>query len=52
MVQGSAIAMFRSFLDALEEGVLFLDAGRRVLVANGAAAQMVQYESASILVAR
>jgi len=45
----SDLALFDGFLDALEEGVLFLDSGRRVLVANRAAARMVQQSNASII---
>ena len=36
-----SLATLRVFLDSLEEGVLFLDAGRRVLEINSAAARMI-----------
>ncbi|MBI2308206.1 MAG: sigma 54-interacting transcriptional regulator [Rhodocyclales bacterium] len=43
------LTMYEGFLDALEEGVLFLDAGRRILAINKAAASMVQQHSAALV---
>jgi DNA-binding NtrC family response regulator len=42
-----SVATLRVFLDSLEEGVLFLDAGRRVLEMNLAARRMLGHASAS-----
>ena len=41
--------IFRDFLDSLEEGVLFLDSGRRILEINKAALCMVGQRSAEVV---
>lgn len=41
------IPMLKSFLDSLEEGVLFLDKNRNVVAANRAATQMIGHEEGS-----
>ncbi|MBW7902762.1 MAG: sigma 54-interacting transcriptional regulator [Rhodocyclaceae bacterium] len=43
------LMMYEAFLDALEEGVLFLDAGRRILAINGAAAQMLGQDGETLV---
>lgn len=42
------LTTYAGFLDSLEEGVLFLDAGRNVLASNKAAARMVQRDDDSL----
>ncbi len=49
MFQMTDLTMYEGFLDALEEGVLFLDAGRRILAINQAAAQMVEQDGATLV---
>jgi transcriptional regulator with PAS, ATPase and Fis domain len=49
MFKMSDLTMYSGFLDALEEGVLFLDAGRKILAINKAASRMVQQHSASLV---
>ncbi len=44
-----SLATLRVFLDSLEEGVLFLDAGRRILEMNQAATRMVRRGDAAIV---
>jgi len=43
------LTVFSGFLDALEEGVLFLDARRRILAINQAAARLVQQNEAALV---
>lgn len=43
------VTMLRGFLDSLEEGVLFLDAERRILDINKAALRMVGQNNAAII---
>ena len=49
MFQMSNLAMYSGFLDALEEGVLFLDSGRRILAINQAATRMIQQNEAALV---
>ncbi|HUX30251.1 MAG TPA: sigma 54-interacting transcriptional regulator [Thiobacillus sp.] len=44
-----SLGTLKAFLDCLEEGVMFLDTGRRVLDINSAAARMVGRDAATII---
>ncbi|MCK6404644.1 MAG: sigma 54-interacting transcriptional regulator [Rhodocyclaceae bacterium] len=46
------LMLYEDFLDALEEGVLFLDAERRILAINKAASRLLNHPDSSALVGR
>lgn len=49
MFQMTDLAMYSGFLNALEEGVLFLDSGRRILAINEAATRMVEQNETALV---